>query len=470
MESLGTFGKVAIILIIILLLIWILHTSYKTGYMPDGVFRESYESMVLSANRQYDKYFESPETLYTKTIGYNNDDVAKTAISKAERLERSHETNELNGTTAESANNAAVNAFILGDLYRYNVAPALVNTGSAHRDANEKASKYYRKALRRITQYAPLVVEQNVRVDQPTPEHIVDRLQQLVDDPDIILNADIQRDIIAAQNRIRGARVNAPRAGHKDAAVATYFERRDVRNDPQNVHDSNITQSLKHKYDKILESNANADLRALATTLDEVNYLVPSKEQIETALNDSTLDDKKKRKARNILKHISPNNSISSLGTDEETVLLETWRRIHSPDNVAQKTNLRVALFDSLASAIEENSSGEQKVCVTGRCGRIIDSLTLLDSSKDLSEPVKTTEILRNEIMMKAHKVFQDELKKAPQDIQNVYNGTVDTAPMLEAFKADAKKAIHDSIVRDYPEGTTAISNIINDAKAGIDI
>jgi hypothetical protein len=164
-------------------------------------------------------------------------------------------------------------------------------------------------------------------------------------------------------------------------------------------------------------------------------------------------------------------NSISSLNTNGRDVLNTVWSRINSTENEPNREHLKNALMDALINSNEKNSEGAYKpVCLTGMCSRVLESLTILDTDAEISQPVKTTEILRNEIFTKAHKVMSDTLAAADPDTRNAYNSGTDTilADRVSKLESDIRQAM-DSIRDDYPDiNPNTISNIIEDAKAGI--
>lgn len=469
--ELGLAGKIAIAILLILLLIWIVHTTYKTGYMPEGAFRDSYESMVIGANRQYDKYFTSPTRMYTKTTGYDYDDAAKIAIDKATRLEAAHTANEASGLSNTAAE-AATNAFILGDLYRYNVATGTENDEARHH-ALDTAEIYYRRALHRINRYAPNIIQQPIR-DEIAPEVMLERIAEFYDTNQLEQQV-IHDEIQTALDEVRDARVTATRNNKKKkskpgrgGARDAYYEIRPIHNDPQNVHDSVVTQGDKIKFALIRKLNQEE------TGLLDVKS-TPTIQDIERALNASSLSQQQKLQAADVLTTMALNGGsyISSIGATESQIVLEIWKRIHSAVNHNNRTSLANSFFESLASGIETRYDGaHSKVCSTGRSSRVLSSLTVLDASEEVAKPTKTTDILRNEILAKAYTIFQNELLKAPGPIQTAYNDPNATdSEELTQFKGATKKLIEDVLREDYKDTKpTTLDNFIKDAQAGVDI
>lgn len=461
MMHIGILGRIAICVVILLVLVWLIHTVYKSGYLPDGAFKDTYESMIQSAYRQYDKYIESPINLYSKTTGYENDDVVKIAVDKLERTEHAHKINESNGQIlSTTANDAAVNAFVLAELNRFNIAPNLPDLERI--DTMIKADQMYARALRRIQNNAQNVVQYNTITD-PTPETMLFRIEDYMRDR----NIPIQHTIDDARRDIRTAR-------KKITPKKQYFAPRVIRNDPQNVHDTGLNNDLKTKFAKIQNSNQIDELMAGAG-----NYQKPTLDNIEYELKNSALDKNKKQHIQMIIDLAKNKNIISSLNTTDDNVLIEVWRRINSAENINNRDELKKSLWDSMASAVEKNYSDEYNaVCTVGRVCRILDSLTLLDASPQIAAAPKTTEILRNEIFEKSGVILQNRIKNAEQIVNKVYEFGQDEATLepsdkakLDEFKKSVKEEISTTIKLDYPNSKPdIIEKIIQDAQAGVDI
>jgi hypothetical protein len=458
----GFAGKVAIIVVLLLLIIWIMHSAYKTGYMPEGAFRDTYESMVVGATRQYDKFFTSPVNMYAKTTGYDNDAAAQMAITKALRLEEAHEKADLSRT----ASSAATNAFILGDLYRYNVAPG-EEDDNARKDALDTADKFYRRALRRVVQYTPEILE-TATPTEPIPEIMLERIADFYE-----TNPEQQRQIEAtiqnARLQVRDTRTHQSKKQGKFGRVASYYKAQPIRNDPQNTHDGVVTNDERVRFETIKRLNQE---ELLGT-----NYEEPTIRDIEKALNQLTdsWPQAKRERAREVLHTMAAASTlpVSSVGATESQILLEVWKRINSASNKDNRPDLINSLFDSLANGMEIRYDGSySKVCSTGRCHLALDSLVLLDKSEKVAAPTKTTEVLRNEIMAKAHSIFQAELAKAPEPVKAAYNDFSETEDeTLREFKQSTKKLIENTIREDYKDTkSSTLNNFIKDAQAGVDI
>jgi len=505
-------GWIAIVIVCILVFTWIFTHLGKTGYLPDGVFKDTYDSMIVSAHRNYDKYFESPEHLYTKTIGYQDDETVQMALTKAERKDLMHTKHENTGLmTRKNVNDAAVNAFIIGDLYRYNVAPG-IKDAKKRNTVLSKAADYYGKALRRISLMPKSVVSENKDQSQPPVEEMVDRVENFYEqylDQLEHLGIHNQNDFQEVRDGIRDARVAQARENaenpttvpptqtqrtrasrrnpkkHEPGTTMTqiareeYFEERDIRSAPQNVHDTELTNEMLNIYKSIVNAN-NRERNSVGSG----NYQNPSLEHVRRAIRDHKWEplnndpngSGRRSRALRIVDLASQGNVLSQLdNAAEDDVLLNVWSRINSSDNEENRDSLKESLMDSLANSMDTNWAGEYKeVCIGGRCARMIGSLTLLDKEPTISSPMKTGEILRNEVFSKSYVILQDQLNTQPQEIQDAYNGKIteindNLQSQVDRFESETKEKIAETIRNDYPSSKPdVLNNLIADAQAGI--
>jgi hypothetical protein len=461
MYRLGIWGWIAIAVVAILVFIWITHSAYTRGYMPDGVFKDTYESMIASANKTYDRWVESPTNLYVRSVGYEYDDSVKLAIEKATKLEDMHHRNITR--MGASAADAATNSFILAELNRYNVAPNVDPNDQL--DALDRANVMYRRTLYRIRNNPIDVVEQGLQA-----ETMLDHIENF----DLTENdIDIQNIIAETRQGVRAARVEVartkPAGRRKLTGRAAYYDARDLRNDPQNVHDTQLAHDLRVKFNNIVNHN-QADQQDVGAR----NFRPPIIDDIRVELNRANLQEDKHERAMQILNTMSVGNPISSLNTTEDKVLLEVWKRINSPENATNRDDLKRSLWDSMASGVETNYNGDASaVCITGRCSRVLDSLTLMDADNKIAKPPQTVDSLRNEVLAKSYTILQNMLRDS--DLSNVYNGnapeTDENRQSLIDFKASIKRQMEDTIRTDYPDAKPeTLSTLIQDAQAGVEI
>lgn len=393
---------------------------------------------------------------YAETIGYSYDQNVDKIIKKAKRRERKRKGAD------------ATNAFLLASLYNYNVAPN-ASTAAGRLGAQQQAATYMATAVNRLTT-GPLPTAPQGDDNQLPPDFIIDRAEAFYDDyirdimavnPAAVADVIVARpDFEAARARVRAARVVPPGAP-KSVAQEIFFEDREVVADPQNVHDSQVNADMRRTFDSLRSRNAGlptADLHALGARLQAHRWTDP-------AARDRALQTYTTMLGR---------AQITSLDSTEDQVLGEVWRRIQSPENEQNRTTLEESLFDSLADAMDRAPDGQyRQVCTTGRCARVIGSLTLLDKDPALAAPMKTTEILRNEIFSKSYQLIQHRLAEADPTVRAIYEdgaaGTPEQETAARTFEQSLRDTIETTIRADYPDAKPeTLDSIIRDAQAGV--
>ena len=194
-----------------------------------------------------------------------------------------------------------------------------------------------------------------------------------------------------------------------------YFDR-GVRNDPQNVHDSNITKSFIEKYKKLYDApGGNYNEKNVISTFSGGALRVYNKMSSDPAF-------------------------IESLNDTDYGVF----------QKVCSRGALYPDIYPALNSALGNCIKDGEIVCVTGRISNILDSLTLIDPQ--IGKPVVTTEILRKDIL------------------QDTYN-YLQTIPDYEDEEIPAISDKVDEIIREKYAGITdpiILEKLIKEAQAGI--
>lgn len=393
---------VIIVLIIIIAAFGLIYYFGEKGKLPDGVFKHSYDQMKQSIERKRNELFVDHKKLYENTMGYEYDETAKLAMQKAKKRDEMYQRNEIAGrATTNDAIDATETAFILGDLYRFNLAPNMQNN-TDRLEALGNANVYYNRAINYIRR-EPEILGEILPI-----EHFIDRVEGF--------HAEMIGDNQRVQQHFDNVRTETDKQRAKSLTKKQYFAPKKVANDPQNVHDSAVVDEISKRFKKIKHLNSRENL----TTETEDKKIGAIRAEIH-----QMKDQTKRRNALQVLNKIMLENShVSSVGANEKDILFAIWDRINSKTNEERKENLVTSFIDSLANSMESrNGSGFSHVCTQGRACRIIDSLTLLDKNEKLSVPPKTIDMYRNEIMSKSYKILQDELKKAPNNVREAYNG-----------------------------------------------
>jgi hypothetical protein len=403
-----------LIILIIIIIAWSLHHWYKTGEMPDAWAYRVYQNSKLQPAKHI-----TPTELYAETEGYENNHVAREVLRRALALESTLDPHNPLDIPASIDND-----YTIANTYRYHVAP-----NDTH---NHLANRYYRSSLNHIRANPAAALAAHI-----PPERIILHAVEAM--------PELEQEQIALMEQIHAARGLAQRQ-HAEP----YYER-PLRADPQNVHDSNVQHSISRVYKRIRELNGPVPLHDMPKDLIQWIQQHPSP---------------KSERALYVLENMGP-NYLSSLDDNEDSILQHVWARINNPSNIEQKTELKASLLDSLADSAIVDSHGRptSTVCINGRCNRIINSLTLLDSDPVISEPVRTVDILRNEILTKSSKILNDTLTDNDQ-LKAYEQG--DTSPELERSLNEAREKINE-LRSDYPDAKPQVMNdIIRDALAGV--
>lgn len=318
--------------------------------------------------------------LYSQTFGNLHNSLTRNVLDKC-------------NTEIRNNRNIAENAFIRAEVTRFNL------------NDPERAFELYQLAINDAIVNGTETIE---------PETILDRLEDYQFQQDLLPNEIDQIRNMIAENRDED------------------FNRA-IRSDPQNVHDSNVTNEIVDRYRYI------RDLQPEFTGLYE-------------SINDPI--------AQEVIKDIVAKPSIiSSLNITDAEVLGSVWARINHPENSDRRQYLVNSLKDSLKNC--HNDSGFT-VCVTGRVTNILDSLTLLDSNSEISKPIVTTEILRHDVLQTASNV----VKNLPINLKTAYdNGDVD-----EIFINNLKETVKQTIQQEYAQHSGAqLDKIIEEAQLAIE-
>jgi len=483
----NTFLFFGLVILAAIIVVYFLSSLYNTGELPSAPFKSSMERMKNSVSRTYDSYFTSASDMYEKTIGYINDDAVKMALDKSIQKDKMYTRNEQLGLLSDKTTaDAAATSFMIADLYRFNVAPTAENPTAVEADA----AAQYAAVMRRIAMNPTGAVAYDVDAQMPPAEFMIDRAADFYEDyvarqtldPVAVPNfAQIRNDVrnarmVVAVNAAaegRKPRRTLRRGGRKTGTEKqktqdNYFEERDIRNDPQNVHETQVNNDMERIYRNVLHNNDNdftyategppdlAELRAYVSTY-------------------KFSDPKKKARALQTINKMAEGNWIAKLNARENEVLSNVWRRTGSSANEANRDSMRAALMDSLADCVETGYNGaEYQVCASGRTGRVLGSMTLLDADDAISQPIKTGEILRNEVFAKSYKIIQDSLKETDVETARGYNGELESpAPdvdyKVQEFEKHVRDRIANTLREDYPTVDSKIlDNLISDAQAGV--
>lgn len=462
---------------------------------------------------------------YQRTVGYALDDTAKEAIQEANAKEVQYANKLAEGTMdvsemPEAANNAA----IIANLQRYNVAPNLGARNPAQVEViDREIGRNYRNAVSRVVANPHLIAA--VTNETPPneadglipPEMIIDRAETFYEewrgraiergmDPlefdrlHRTPNFDFARDVVRqarrdlAANAAERRRIEAPPIDlplNNDNTIAfggndnipnirapgfmrvtteerlpaiqeDFYRARPVYNDPQNVHDPAVIDHVKGIYGRIQQHN------------EHYGTGLPNGEQIlghiSHVIDEYSFDNEDRRsRARQAYNNMLFGNTIDALRSTDTQVMIDVYKRIISPDNANSRPDMQRAFMDSLADVVENDAQGRPHlVCVTGRCARMLNALTMLDHDGTIARPVQTTDMVRNEALSKASTILQTALREAPEEIRQGYTDNTGTDEVRE-FEKQVKSQIENTIRTDYSHlENRVVDQVVQDAQAGV--
>ncbi len=206
----------------------------------------------------------------------------------------------------------------------------------------------------------------------------------------------------------------------------------EIRNDPQNVHDTTVVQSSKNSLNN-LEKSTLITIPIHQTLID-----------IRKKIN-NIKDPKKRNDATKTLDTIEQTNShISSINKNELDVVNIIWNRINS--NVHNnKEDLKDNLINELASAVEDNNV----VCSQGRYNRVIDSINHIDPDVNIQPRWSLNQTMMN----KASKIRNDMEKNTNNETKEALksnNPTEEQTKLTEKFDLDFKLKLIEDFEKEY--------------------
>ena len=146
------------------------------------------------------------------------------------------------------------------------------------------------------------------------------------------------------------------------------------------VHDHTVQESLVKSFSKLSEKISHSN-----DSTEEIKKAI-----FEYGKTDVEMAERAYSTLRTIMKY---NGKLSSINTDELTVLNMVWARIMDPVNEKVKQDL----IDNLIRQLSEASlTLDQSRCLSGRIARIIQSLEAIDSENIVN--IASSEDIRREL------------------------------------------------------------------------
>lgn len=257
---------------------------------------------------------------------------------------------------------------------------------------------------------------------------------------------------VAREAAINSRKQEAAQEATPADAIDRYFDLATSHtDDPQNVHDPKVNADLRVILNKLRDS---------AVTPIELDVVFSE----ITDYIDTKYTRSKRADATTTLLKMSQGDQIMTFNTSEDKILAYTWTRTEHPRNRANENDLKTAVCDALADSVENGA----QVCINGRCGRVLNSLALLDFDPSMTGAM-TYEAYRNKIFQEAKYIFEREITAAAESsdpaLRAIGESFDDSAveqnvEILKAFKDNIKAEI-DANVEQYPQLSESEKNMI---------
>lgn len=224
--------------------------------------------------------------------------------------------------------------------------------------------------------------------------------------------------------------------------------------DPQNVHDSAVNISLRKTLSRLKWDHAGT---------------IPSDKEVERCfaeasdfINRHGKDDDEKVLLNKALNQIAEGHVNSSLGEPEDRIFCIVWDRAKYPGNVATQraTSIKHAVLDALRDMISTNGN---MVCISGRCGRLIASLSCVDCDPDVNK-IQSLEMIKNEILERAKGILDECIKEAKDSSRACMNeiSREYTDPLYERGDEE-ERGLLETARREFQENLNSRVNIMFD-------
>ena len=364
--------------------------------------------------------------------------------------------------------------FITGDIIRFNILEE--NLVENPRLTIEAFNRYGNTLHRILNNEEPEHVDET----QPDRQFMVDRIADFGDRmlEDNIMDV-IELPIEAFNVMLVGSKVKVKAEDISDRKYNAYKEAKNKKeyaekfldksikytSDGQNVHDSLVGKDLR---ETLAELNTTLDP---STTRDDIE-----REIIDFAVNEYSEKDNEQKvniviEALNTIKN---NSYISTLKSNEGDIVKAVWDRSKYPQNSVNQNKMKEAMIDSIVDCWENGSL----VCINGRCGRYISSISTLDYDNKAGK-VGTKETYRNEILDNTRKILEKEIENARKSpdkkLNDLGKSYTDTSISIDhetenKFISEVKESI-DTMVNTYKTKIEAndLERIRKEAHAAIE-
>lgn len=221
----------------------------------------------------------------------------------------------------------------------------------------------------------------------------------------------IDMDLAGAANQTREQVVNQRREAARQAAGGAAGAQVDAyvnmavnhTNDPQNSHDPGVNGCLRGIVARLREEQNGVNLPSLDDISSEIRRdWMRLAGGLKKDLDDALAVVAKARLGE---------KNVALDATDEE-ILCRVWARADDPKNADVQGKMRQSSFDNLKDSWETGITGRKIICVNGRTGRQLGSLSTLDHDKRNWE-VSTLEQFKNDIFGQTKNLITEQAELA---------------------------------------------------------
>lgn len=269
----------------------------------------------------------------------------------------------------------------------------------------------------------------NALWDNPVAIEVEDRVVDLTPPPQPVNNldrADFRRPPRIVPNPARVVRPQAPPPEVNG----------EIRNDPQNAHDTVLLRGARETIRKLKDTTPMA--------IDSGQML----RDLRARLNNIS-DRTRKYKSVTVLDKIETNElPMTNMHEMKEVDILNlVYNRINAPVNQTRRNDLMESLIDQLCDGFGTASP----VCATGRASRILSSLDAMDAEEIVT--LKPKWAIKQELLNKAPKIRDTMVEAKGEEFKTMFNKashTPEEEVSIEAFTNDFKNNLRSEYKKDY--------------------
>lgn len=186
-------------------------------------------------------------------------------------------------------------------------------------------------------------------------------------------------------------------------------------NDPHNVHDTLVNDSIEAQYTKLVDDNIKNPNNQLHDYKEAKKWLINKSK--ETSKENNNTDHKEKMEK--IINMLDNNFIVRSINANEQDLVIAVWQRIHDSNNVNNYDNLCQAFYDAAIDCVPDSV-----VCQDGRMSRFINSLAKLDYNDNIGI-LKTKQMIRSEIYEAAGEIVNNYISNIQHTNKELYNNYI---------------------------------------------